>query len=270
MIVSGIKVEGAKFSTPGLLSVIGDTIFWFDYRRNIKVDGNNQITSWDSIASNYGITRLRAPSSGAPYLYAGGVGWSGPIHGTPATMYLQPQNTPNQQTAMNQRFMANEKFAIFTIGFCNNRGGGGTNSRLRGLVIRNAQNTQDRFDYVPVRTLGGTQLDINGEAEISATQPDDEYYLTGVVHYGSGSNNVRMIMKNSQSVVTNSQGAIQTGPCVFFQIFGWTNSVPTFLVKFQIAYNLNALSNDEINNEFLPLFYKTLKEDSEYSSIVTP
>src|SRR5690606_27956715 len=101
-------------------------------------------------------------------------------------------------------------------------------------------------------------------------QPDDQYFLTGVVHYGAGSNNVRMIMGTSETISTNSAGMQTSGPFVMFQIFGWTNAAPTFLIKFQIAYNLNALSNDQINNVFLPLFYETLKRDTEYSSIVTP
>lgn len=270
MIIRGAHIEGAKLSSPGLLSVIGDPIFWFDYRRNIKVDGSNNILSWDSIASNYGVGRLRPPATGGIYLYAGGVGWSGPTHGTPGTRYLQPANTADQQTKMNQRFLSNQKYAIFTVGFCNNRASGDNNSRFRGLTIRNPQNTQDRFDWVPVRTLNGSQIQVALEPETSATQPDDQYFLTGVVHYGAGSNNVRMIMGSSESISTNSAGAQTSGPFVMFQIFGWANAAPTFLIKFQIAYNLNGLSNDQINNVFLPLFYSTLKEDAEYSSIVTP
>ena len=103
--------------------------------------------------------------------------------------------------------------------------------------------------------------------------PNSEYVILGAVYYGADkANNVRLITKNSQQLFTNSIEMPVTNSLYarMFQVANWANALPTQLVKMFIAYNLNHLTDDNINNVFLPLFYETLKEDPEYSSIVTP
>lgn len=174
---------------------------------------------------------------------------------------------------MVQRFHSGDKYALFAVGYRNNNGST-ANEAYDLAMIRNAADTTASFQWRPIRRQADNSLLINGETETqTGATGNDQYNLVGAVYYGPDkSDNVRLIGRSAQSVSTNSV-AMPVDNHLYgrlFSIVNWANALPTQLVKMFIAYNLNHLTDDNINNVFLPLFYATLKEDPEYSSIVTP
>src|SRR5690606_14076257 len=155
-----------------------------------------------------------------------------------------------------------------------NNNGSTANESTDLMTIRNAANTTSSFNWRPITRLGTNSLDIDTESEtLSSAMNNGEYNLLGAVYYGpEKADNVRMIGRSTQQLFTNTV-SMPVNNFLFarmFSVVNWANALPTQLCKMFIAYNLNHLTDDNINNVFLPLFYETLKEDAEYSSLVTP
>lgn len=267
MRVTGVNISGLKYSGKRTLSSIGDVIWWFDYRRMVTVE-SERVTRWGSLASNYGVDAVGQVSTQGPFFYEGeGIGRKGPVHGQGGNQMAGPRGI------MVDRFHSGEKYALLSVGYKNNNGST-ANEAMDMVMIRNSADTSSSFLWRPIVRQGNNLLQIVSESETqSGVMPNNEYVILGAVYYGAAkANNVRLITKNSQQLFTNSIEMPVTNSLYarMFQVANWANALPTQLCKMFIAYNLNHLTDDNIDNVFLPLFYATLKEDPEYSSIVTP
>lgn len=268
MILSGAQVTGVKASGKRTLASIGDVIWWFDHRRMVTVNSSDRVTRWGSIASNYNVSQVVHVPGQGPFYYEGeGIGRKGPVHGQGANSMRGPTGV------MVQRFHSGEKYALLAVGYKNNNGST-ANDAYDLVSIRNAVNTSDSYVWRPIVRQGTNILSIDGEVEQQeSAMGNDQYTLLGAVYYGPDKeNNVRLIGGSAQSMFTNTIEMPVDNSLAgrLFSIVNWANALPTQLAKMFIAYNLNHLTDDNINNVFLPLFYSTLKEDAEYSSIVTP
>lgn len=270
MIVSGGIISGLTFSGDRTLASIGDVIWWTDYRRMVTVSPTTErVTRWGTLASNYNISQFVEVPGQGPRLYAGeGIGWKGPVHGTPSAATFRGANTHFVNF-----FHGGGKYALFTVAYKNNNGST-ANDAIDIVMIRNSANTSFSFLWRPVIRQGTHTFSVAGETEtLGAVATNDEVFLTGAIYYGTGkSNNVRLITKSTQQLFTSEVALPVNNNSFsrFMTLTNWANALPTQLVKMTIAYNLNERTDDNINDVFLPLFFETLKKDSEYSTIVTP
>lgn len=268
MIIGGAKVSGVKYAGQRILSSIGDVIYWLDHRQLVNAAGDGErVTSWGSLASNYGLSGANSiPGQGPRYYEGFGVGWDYSLHGVSNGVMR------SSDAVIRSRFLSGEKYALFCVAYKSNNGSV-ANEATDLVAIRNESNTTDAYRWRPVFRPGTQSLYIGGETEEQlSAMGNAEYNLIGAVYYGAGkANNVRLIGRDSLQTSTNSVSMPITDAGISYLFrFGGSNLLPVQFVKLSIAYNLNHLTDDNINNVFLPLFYATLKEDAEYSSLVTP
>lgn len=270
MIVSGGSISGLTFSGDRTLASIGDVIWWTDYRRMVTVSPTTErVTRWGTLASNYNISQFVEVPGQGPRLYAGeGIGWKGPVHGSPG-----PTNFRAPKSVFVQRFHSGDKYALFAVVFKDNNGST-ANESTDVIMIRNSADTSFSFLWRPIVRQGFQLISINGESDQqNSALSNNQYTLVGVVYYGPNkSDNLRFVAGNSQQLATNeiAMPVDNHSFARYLQLANWANTQPTHLVKMVIAYNLNERTDDNINDVFLPLFFETLKKDSEYSTIVTP
>lgn len=276
MILNGYKVYGYNYLGEPTLGSIGELIQWHDWRFG-RVDGTfsgaTRAFTLNDLSQNGFL--LEGSSTGGgntrPMVLADGLGMDDTIAtkaaanfrklGTNSKYEVFHKGNPFLIMCVVKPIVISSNLNFFATSLAGTKAGfrmrfTTTNSRLELLVWDDS----------------GTSLGVNQTAVNSIVAGNTYFICAQYYGSGTGSNNLKMWINNTQYTFTYNP-TFGTGPCD--GLYAWQGAggiaanAYEFSQKLAVSYNLTGKSTVQID-AFRALAITTLKQDSEYSSLVTP
>jgi hypothetical protein len=269
MILSGLKVSGYNYIGRPTLATIGNPAYWFDYRFNLVTQTYSSVLRANSLGdlSTNSLLLQSTPVSAntrRPVVFSDGLGMDA------ANLAITAFSG-----AAGGKLDFIHKGAPHLL-MCVIKITGTTGNNISFPSIGTAPGFGFRIANFPnpllsAITFNDAGSNIGAQNTAANSIPLDEFILVHRLYYGSGtgSNNTKMWIKDSQSTFTFNP-TFGTNTASPDKISAWnSNGSVDYRMKMCIGYDLTGKSIAECD-AFRTLAVNTLKSDLEYSSLVTP
>lgn len=266
MIFSGTNLKGVNTIGKATLGSIGDLLLHYDYRmgvQTVNVSGLDLVTNVSDLSSN-NFNLSQSTSSRRPALYSDGFGSalssSNNMQGTPNSLLKCLHDGTAHLIFAVQQFDNPTNVDQRPIILSTGQLGSGAGILVQTLAVSN------NFGLTTYNS-SGTSLG-NATTGNNTVPEDSTFRLLMRIYYGSGAgaNNNKLVIANSTYLQTYSPAFSNASP-IRLQSLGFGTTLNS-KIKTVGAYNLSGKSVIDIDN-FVQLFISVLKEDSEYSGLIT-
>jgi hypothetical protein len=265
--ITGKKVSGYKVLTKATLGSIGSMLFWYDYRYNydiVTLSGINRVKNWRSLSKGNSITNQNA---NLLYIKSEGFGYYASDASTNAHGVAKPM-----WPELNKLHNGSPFILSFVI---RARNSSGVTSNASVFVtystVRDKPGILVRLNFLAQSvqlTVRNATANLFSDTTTAGTFPLDEDVLVTVIFYGDTSAGNYVVKYKAFSQAFSRNVTHISSDCDQFNILIPVSIENDIMSKLFVAYDMTGKNRTQID-AFYSTFVTTLKEDSEYTSLVT-